>query len=145
MDFEYSKTSRGLATGALVLAILAVPFFFLFYVSIPLGATAIILALLSRGRGKLRGRAKTATLIGTAAIAFSASFTVYLFVSVYQSPDLQRQIEQIVEYYFDYYGLNEEDSLLPDEEKSYQILGLEEESEYTSPTPGQNVAGGMQI
>lgn len=145
MDFEYSKTSRGLATGALVLAILAVPFFFLFYVSIPLGATAVILALLSRGRGKLRGRAKTATLIGTAAIAFSASFTVYLFVSVYQSPDLQKQIEQIVEYYFDYYGLDEEDSFTPENEKSYQIPGLDEEPEDYSPSPSQNIAGGMQI
>ena len=100
--------SRGLATGALVLALLAVPFFFLFYISIPLGAVAVLLALLSRGRGKISLRAKLAAFIGAGAICLSGLTTSYMFITVYRTPELREQLERMIDFYYGFYGQEEE-------------------------------------
>lgn len=105
MDYyqETNTGSRGLALGAMVLAALAVPLFYVFYVSIPLAALAIILALLSRGRGPISPRGRLAVLIASGAILFSSISGAYMIYSVYHSPELRQQLNRILDFYNDMY------------------------------------------
>lgn len=97
--------SRAMAAAAMVLALIAALLFFVFYISIPLAATAIVLALLSRGSGPLRGRAKTALTVSAIAMAASALVTCYTVVTIRSNPALRRELELMLNYYSDAYGL----------------------------------------
>lgn len=145
MDTAQFTGSRKLAAAALILAFLAVPFFFLFYVSIPLGAIAVLLALLSRGSGKISPRAKLAAIIGTGAICLSLLTTAYMFITVYRTPELRTQIEQMIDFYYDLYDMEENDSSRPKSGDSYRIPGLDNEPYYEELLPSQEFTGGEQI
>ena len=69
------------------------------YISVPLGALAIILALLSRGPEKQLGKAKTAVSLGAAGIIVSSAVTGYAFYRVTTDPVLRAQMQQLVNYY----------------------------------------------
>lgn len=103
MDYyqENNTGSRGLALGAMVLAALAVPLFYVFYVSIPLAAIAIILALLSRGRGPISTRGRLAVLIASGTLFFSTLSGAYMMYTVYHSPDLRQQLRDMLDFYYD--------------------------------------------
>lgn len=107
--------SRSMATAAMVLGLIAIPLFFVFYISIPLAATAIVLALLSRGDGSLHPRAKVSLIVSIAAIAASVLVTGYAFITVRNNPALRRELEQMLDYFSDYYGEGaDEEYLVPD-------------------------------
>ena len=105
--------SRSMATAAMVLGLIAIPLFFVFYISIPLAA--IVLALLSRGDGSLHPRAKVSLIVSIAAIAASVLVTGYAFITVQNNPALRWELEQMLDYFSDYYGEGaDEEYLVPD-------------------------------
>lgn len=90
---------RNMATASLVCAIIALVTIQFFFISLPLGGTAVILALLSRGNGRVHGRARIAMIGGAAALVLSSLITVYAVHQVYTNPALRAQVEQLYNYY----------------------------------------------
>ena len=88
-----------MATASLVCAVLALLTLQVFFISLPLGATAVILALLSRGTSPIHGRARIAVIGGAAAIAVSSIVTIVTVRQVYTNPQLRAQVEELYHYY----------------------------------------------
>ena len=96
-----------LARGALVLCILSVFTCFFSFLCIPLGALAILLALLSRGKGRLAGTAVTAIIVSVFSITASAAATGYAVWKISSSPQLRQRFDAVMEYYEGLYGLSD--------------------------------------
>jgi hypothetical protein len=90
---------RNMATASLVCAIIALVTIQFFFISLPLGGTSVILALLSRGSGRTHGRTRIAVIGGAAAMVLSSLITVYAVRQVYTNPALRAQVEQLYNYY----------------------------------------------
>ncbi len=108
MNTQYNEAgqgSRSLRAAALVLALLAGFLFSVFFVSVPLAALAIILALLSRGSGRLRGAAMAAIIIACISVSMSSASTVMLIRTIRSDPAVHLQVEQMLEGLNKYYGL----------------------------------------
>lgn len=101
-DFSRLKGTvarRNMATASLVCAIIALLTMQFFFISLPLGGTAVILALLSRGHGRTHGRARIAVIGGAAAMFISSIVTIYMVRQVYTNPALRSQVENLYNYY----------------------------------------------
>ena len=105
-----------LAAVALFMGIGSVVSFQVFFISLPLGISAIVLALLSRGSGAMIRRARTAMIAGIVGSVVSVSVTGYAFYTVFTNPELRQQFESIYEYYTGQSFFSDADggSLLPD-------------------------------
>ena len=127
-----------MATAALVLGIAAIMFIRQFFLSIPMAATAIILALLSRGGCAVSLRGKLAITIASFTIVFSASSTAYTIYQIYHDPALRQQFEKYLEYFEMIYSEEADPSLwdpLP-----------EQDTPNTVPSdPARTIEGGEQI
>ena len=97
------------ASASLILAILSVISFLVFFISIPLGALAIVFALLSRGDGLMQARARISIILSAIALAASIFLTSYAVYQIVTNPLLQSEFEAAIE---SYYG---EDFFLPDQ------------------------------
>ena len=97
MDNPYA--SEKMALTALILAVAAIITFQVFFVSMPLGSSAVILALLSRGEGSMARRARVALCIGAIAASLSAAVTGYSVYTVMTDPQLRREFEKLYVYY----------------------------------------------
>jgi len=101
-DGPFSDRERGrsaMRSAAMVLAVISILSSMMIYISIPLGAVAIVLAFLSRGNRKTLGKAKTAVTVAAAGMIASTAITGYAFYRVTTDPVLRRQMQQMVEYY----------------------------------------------
>ena len=101
-DFSRLKGTvarRNMATASLVCAVIALLTMQFFFISLPLGGTAVILALLSRGHGRTHGRARIAVIGGAAAMFISSIVTIYMVRQVYTNPALRSQVENLYNYY----------------------------------------------
>ncbi|MCR4891725.1 MAG: hypothetical protein K5989_06060 [Lachnospiraceae bacterium] len=58
------------------------------------GPLAIIFALLSRGTGRMNGRALTGLIIGSIGLCIVTVMTVQSIIYIYQNPDVFREILQ---------------------------------------------------
>ena len=118
MTMEYAKThtiwSPPFITASMIFALLSALSFLFIYLSVPLGAMAIVLALLSRGNTSLSARARRAIIISTAAMLISTGVTGYAFYKVRTDPELNRQFHEMFDYYLDYYGLRPAGEAAPD-------------------------------
>ena len=94
------NTSNGLSVAALVLSIVGV-LTMLFGGSVVLGSLAILLALLSRGSGRMSGQAKAAVGIGIVSIVLGILLLVGIFVYVFTSSDAQEMYRDYMRYYED--------------------------------------------
>ncbi len=97
MDNPYAREK--MAVAALFLAVAAIITFQVFFISMPLGISAVILALLSRGEGSMVRRARAALCIGAIAASLSAAITGYSVYSVMTDPALRREFEKLYVYY----------------------------------------------
>ena len=97
--FKASVAKRNMATASMVCGIIAVISFQLFFISLPLAGAAIILALLSRQKNRVEGRARVALIAGAAAMVFTCLYTWYAIKTVYSDPRLRAQVEQLYNYY----------------------------------------------
>ena len=101
-DFSRLKgtvAKRNMATASLVCAVIAVFAMQFFFISLPLGGASVILALLSRGSGRLSSRARIALVGGAAAMILSSAVTIYAVRQVYTNPALRAQVEELYHYY----------------------------------------------
>lgn len=117
-----------MATAALIVGIAAVLFFRIFYLSIPMAAISIILALLSRGGCVVSLRGKLAIIISSATIIFSASSTAYTIYQIYHDPVLRQQFEMYMEYFERLYSEDDDFSIwepLPRQEEDAPVLPVE--------------------
>jgi len=98
--------SQGLAIGALVCGILSLIFFCFWFLSVPLGIVAIILAVVAKGkiqRGEAGGEglAKTGMILGIAGLALSLLITVLAFAGMSflgsKAEELQKKAEQEIQ------------------------------------------------
>lgn len=94
------NTSNGLSVAALVLSIVGV-LTMLFGGSVVLGSLAILLALLSRGSGRMSGQAKAAIGISIVSIALGILLLIGMFVYVFTSSDAQEMYRDYLRYYED--------------------------------------------
>ena len=97
--FRAAAAKRNMATASFVCGIIAVLSFQLFFISLPLAGTSIILALLSRQSSRVEGRARIALIAGAAAVIFTSLYTWYAVRTVYRDPRLRSQVEQLYNYY----------------------------------------------
>lgn len=94
------NTSNGLSVAALVLSIVGV-LTMLFGGSVVLGSLAILLALLSRGSGRMSGQAKAAIGISIVSITLGILLLIGMFVYVFTSSDAQDMYRDYLRYYED--------------------------------------------
>lgn len=94
------NTSNGLSVAALVLSIVGL-LTMLFGGSVVLGSLAILLALLSRGSGRMSGQAKAAIGISIVSIALGILLLIGMFVYVFTSSDAQEMYRDYLRYYED--------------------------------------------
>lgn len=94
------NTSNGLSVAALILSIIGV-LTMMFGGSVILGSLAILLALLSRGSGRMSGQAKAAIGISIVSIALGILLLIGMFVYVFTSSDAQEMYRDYLRYYED--------------------------------------------
>lgn len=94
------NTSNGLSVAALILSIVGV-LTMMFGGSVVLGSLAILLALLSRGSGRMSGQAKAAIGISIVSIALGILLLIGMFVYVFTSSDAQEMYRDYLRYYED--------------------------------------------
>ena len=105
---DRSVHSPALARAAFILGVIAAISLVFIYIAVPLGALAILLALLSRGNHPLFGRARTAVTLGICAIIASSVITGYSFFRIWTDPVLKARFQQMLDYYMTYYIGDEE-------------------------------------
>ena len=129
-----------MATAALIVGIAAVLFFRIFYLSIPMAAISIILALLSRGGYTVSLRGKLAIIVSSATIIFSVSNTAYTIYQIYHDPVLRQQFEMYMEYFERLYSEDEDSSI-------WELLPRQEQDtpEPAPSAPVLPIEGGEQI
>jgi|GEM_PF-4389729 len=110
-DPEYGGSPGGrrgetkLTTAAFVLGIIALIAFQIFFLAIPLGILAVVLALVSRHKSRhFTRRAKFGLFLGLAGCLLSGSITLYALHLLRTNPELLAQVQQVYDYYFDQYG-----------------------------------------
>ena len=99
---HYQQTEQGspasgnekLARASFSLSVVALFTNMFLMISLPIGSLALILALLSRGSGRLGGRAKAAVISSVAAIIITCVTTGYAFYTVAHSPRLMYETRQ---------------------------------------------------
>jgi hypothetical protein len=101
-----SSRSNGLATAALVFAILSLLGGMIFYFSVPCAMLAILFALLSRGNGKMFSRCKAAIVLGIVGAVSSIIMTVGTFYLVLTDPTMKSQFEYLFNSYSEEFGLD---------------------------------------
>ena len=101
-DFSRLKgtvAKRNMATASFVCAVIALLTIQFFFISLPLGGTSVILALLSRGSTRAPGRARIAIIGGVIAMVLSCMITIYTIRQIYTNPSLRAQVEDLYHYY----------------------------------------------
>lgn len=116
------NTSNGLSVAALVLSIVGV-LTMMFGGSVVLGSLAILLALLSRGSGRMSGQAKAAIGISIVSIALGILLLIGMFVYVFTSSDAQEMYRDYLRYY--------EDQLDDDDPYNYYNDYLDDYQDYS--------------
>ncbi len=95
---------RGFLTAAGVFCILAVLFFWVFYLSFFFGILAILFAVLSHCKPIAGRRVRRIIVTACLGMLLSGAVTGYALYAVYTTPELQVQLEQIIRYYTGEYG-----------------------------------------
>ena len=93
--------SPALSSAAVTLAIISLFSCSFIVIALPLAATSIILALISRGDGPLLGSCRYALVTGCIALAATIGLTGYSFYLVYNNPALRHQVEQMISFYLE--------------------------------------------
>ena len=101
-DRKY-KSRSSLRSAAMILAVISLISFLMVYISVPLGAIAIILALLSKGQDEVTGKHKTIIALAAAGMCASTALTGFAFYRVTTDPVLKKQMQQMLNYYTSHY------------------------------------------
>lgn len=105
-EMKPRRRSNALASASLVFGIFSLLGGLVFYISVPCGALAILLALLSRGNTRLNGSQKASIALGAAGIIASTLITLFMFYSVWTNPSLRAQVAYLFDLYAEELGLD---------------------------------------
>lgn len=100
---------NGMATASLILGIIGIVCSCCCFLSVPLAALGIILALLSKGGSRMSDRAKTGLGISIAGLCVTVVLTIILLIfsrSYMTTEDFQTQFKDYMEFYGDDYNNN---------------------------------------
>lgn len=97
-----------MTTAALILGAVSIATFQFFFLSVPMGALALILAFLGRGGRSFDMKGKIAAITAAAGIIISGAVTGYAFYSISTDPQFRSQVEELYDYYMRRYGLEDE-------------------------------------
>lgn len=117
------SSRRNMTTAALILGAASIATFQFFFLSVPLGALALILAFLGKGGRPFEMKGKIAAIAAAVGIIVSSAVTGYAFYSISTDPQFRSQVEELYEYYMKRYGLGDE---LPDSSDSDPNSVIEE-------------------
>ena len=98
-NYRAQAARRTMSTASFVLGLIAVLTFQFFFISLPAAGASIILALLSRSGPSMMSRSRIALMMSGAAVTASLLFTWYAVSTVYKSPELRAQVQQLYDYY----------------------------------------------
>lgn len=103
MDTEYGYSNgysrNPMATGAIVLGVISLFTCLIFYISIPCGAIAVLLAILSRGKNRLPGKSKAGIVCGTIGMCLSLGITLASVWVVLTNTQMRAYMERYLQYY----------------------------------------------
>ncbi len=147
-DGRILRNSPGLSAVSVTLGAIALLTCFILPVSLPLGALAVIFGLLSRGNTIASPRARLGIMFGAGAMVATTAVTGYAAYSILTNPAMMSQFDEMMDYYADLYGLDEE-SLTPaytdpssdDQYRPDQLLPDQDPQE----APAADVEGGSFI
>ncbi len=126
----FKKSSPGMLSAAMLLAVLSVFFFWMIYLAIPLGAIAIILAFISRGGAeKISRRARNIIITAAVGMTISAGVTGYAFYTVFTNPEMHARFNQVLEYYTRLYAPDTEGLFAETEADSEAVSEMESDVE----------------
>ncbi len=97
--YSYGYSRNPMATAAVVLGVISVLSCLVFYVSVPCGAMAVLLAILSRGKNPMPGKSKTGLVCGTIGMALSIVLTLSSVWMVLSNAQMRAYMERYLQYY----------------------------------------------
>ena len=97
--YSYGYSRNPMATGAVVFGVISLFTCLIFYISIPCGAMAVLLAILSRGKNKLPGKSKTGIVCGAVGICLSFAITIGSVWTVLTNAQMRAYMENYLRYY----------------------------------------------
>ncbi len=97
--YSYGYSRNPMATGAVVLGVISLFTCLVFYISIPCGAMALLLAILSRGKNKLPGKSKTGVVCGVIGMCLSLGITLASVWMVLTNAQMRAYMENYLRYY----------------------------------------------
>lgn len=98
---NHSDNRPAMAAASFILAIVAIATFQIFFISLPCASVSIILALISRGDGKILPRAKAAIACAAVAAVLTTSITAYSVYTVMHDPQMMAEVQRVYQYYTD--------------------------------------------
>lgn len=99
-ETDAAMGGSSMETIAIALGIGSIALVFIIYLSVPVGALALILVLLCRGSEGISARSRTAVILAVVGMAGSVALTAWSFHTVSRDPALRRQVQQIINQYF---------------------------------------------
>lgn len=103
MDTEYENlygySRNPMATAAVILGVISLITCLFFYISVPCGAMAALLAILSRGRNPMPGKSKAGLICGIIGLCFSIMITLSSVWMVLTNTQARAYLESYLQYY----------------------------------------------
>ncbi len=97
--YSYGQYRNPMATAAVVLGVISLITCLVFYISVPCGAMAVLLAILSRGRNPMPGKGKTGLVCGLIGMILSVVITLSSVWVVLSNAQMRAYMESYMQYY----------------------------------------------
>ena len=97
--YSYGYSRNPMATAAIVLGVISLFTGMVFYISVPCGAMAVLLAILSRGKRPMPGKSKAGLVCGLLGMVFSIAVTLSSVWVVLTNAQMRAYMERYMQYY----------------------------------------------
>ncbi len=97
--YSYGHSRNPMATGAVVLGVISLFTCMVFYIAVPCGAMAVLLAVLSRGKEPMPRKSKTGIVCGMIGMCLSIAVTLASVWMVLTNAQMRAYMESYLQYY----------------------------------------------
>lgn len=97
--YSYGYSRNPMATAAVVLGVISLFTCMVFYISVPCGAMAVLLAILSRGKSPMPGKSKVGIACGMIGMCLSIVVTLASVWIVLTNAQMRAYMESYLQYY----------------------------------------------
>lgn len=97
--YSYGYSRNPMATAAVVLGVISMFTCLVFYISVPCGALAVLLAILSRGKNPMPGKGKAGVVCGMIGMCLSIAITLASVWVVLTNAQMRAYMENYLQYY----------------------------------------------